>query len=125
MITLNTAGNGLWSNESQAVSIVNIELGTATLWEGDPPDELFGELRVYFNPETWDVRELGLIYTDKRFLAELRAFLNSHGLPGADVCYSEQGMQGDDYVSLDAGGKFYAAWMEKFGIEFKDIVEVY
>jgi len=33
-------------------------------------------------------------------------------------------MQGDDYVSLDAGTEFYKAWMEKFGIAHKDLVEL-
>jgi hypothetical protein len=123
MITLNTAGNGLWSSEERAVTITNIDLDQGTQWEGE--DEIFGELRVYFDTATWDTREDGLIYTDKLFLAELRAFLNAHGLPGDDVWYSEQGMQGDDYVSLDAGTEFYTAWMQKFGIEFKDLVEMY
>ena len=122
-VTFNTDGSGYWSSEERAVTITNIDLDSGTQWEGE--DEIFGELRVYFNTDTWDVREHGLIYTDKLFLAELRAFLNAHGLPGDDVWYSEQGMQGDDYVSLDAGTEFYRAWMEKFGIEFKDLVEMY
>jgi len=66
----------------------------------------------------------GLIYTDKQFIKDLREFLDAHGLPGKDVCYSEQGMQGDDYVSLDAGTEFYKAWMQKFGIVHKDLVEL-
>jgi hypothetical protein len=56
---------------------------------------------------------------------ELRAFLDAHGLPGKDVCYSEQGMQGYDYVSLDAGTEFYEAWMEKFSIPYENLVEVW
>lgn len=124
-IILNTAGNGLWSDAKRAVQIVNIDLGQGTIWEGDSDDEAFGELRVYFDTNTWDTYEHGLIYTDKGFLAELRAFLDAHGLPGKDICYSEQGMQGDDYVSLDAGGKFYKAWMAKFGIERDAMIEVY
>jgi hypothetical protein len=43
-------------------------------------------------------------------------------LHGADVGYSEQGMQGDDYVSLDVGESFIASWEAKFGYEsFKDV----
>ncbi len=123
MITFNTAGNGLWSSEERTVTVTNIDLGQGTQWEDDK--EIFGELRVYFDTATWDTREHGLIYTDRQFLKELQQFLDHHGLPGKDVCYSEQGMQGDDYVSLDAGHKFYTAWMAKFGIEFKDLVEIY
>jgi hypothetical protein len=99
-----------------------MKLGRGTQWEDE--DRIFGELRVYFDIDTWDVNELGLIYTDGQFMGELRALLKAHGLPGDDVSYSEQGMQGDDYVSCDVGTKFYTAWMKKFGIEFKEMVDI-
>ena len=124
-VILNTNGNGLWSDVERAVRITDMVLDRGTIWEGDTDDEAFGEFRVYFNTEDWDTREDGLIYTDRGFLKELQEFLNAHGLPGKDVCYSEQGMQGDDYVSLDAGGKFYKAWMQKFGLKRDDMIEVY
>ena len=125
-VILHTDGKrGLWSNVAKAVRITDIQLGQGTIWAGDPEDEAFGELRVYFDEATWDTDEDGLIYTDKRFLRELQEFLTAHGLPGKDICYSEQGMQGDDYVSLDAGGKFYKAWIEKFGLKRDDMIEVY
>jgi len=67
-------------------------------------DELdFGELRVYFNTATWDVDKDGLIYTDSLFLEELCGLLTSMGIDASDVSYSEQGMQGDNYVSCDVG----------------------
>lgn len=124
-VILNTNGNGLWSDAAKAVRIVDMQLGKGTIWEGETLDDAFGELRVYFDTDTWDTREDGLIYTDKQFINELRVFLDSQGLPGKDVCYSEQGMQGDDYVSLDAGAKFYKAWMAKFGIAQEQLIEVY
>ena len=124
-VILNTNGNGLWSSEEKAVRITDMVLDKGTIWEGDTDADAFGEFRVYFDTDTWDTAEDGLIYTDKGFLAELRAFLDAHGLPGKDICYSEQGMQGDDYVSLDAGGAFYAAWMQKFGIARDEMIEVY
>jgi len=121
-VVLNTGGGGYWSNTKTAVRITDIKLGGGTQWEGE--DRIFGELRVYFDIDTWDVEKLGLIYTDRQFIKELREFLNAQGLPGKDVDYSEQGMQGDDYVSLDAGTEFYRAWMAKFGIEFKEMVDI-
>ncbi len=125
-VILNTDGKrGLWSDVAKAIPITDIQLGVGTIWEGDTLDEAFGELRVYFDTDTWDTSKDGLIYTDTLFLKELREFLTAHGLPGDDVCYSEQGMQGDDYVSLDAGGAFYKAWMQKFGIAQEKLVEVY
>lgn len=123
-VILHTDGlRGLWSNVAKAVTITDIQLGVGTQWEDE--DEIFGELRVHFDESTWDTSEDGLIYTDRLFLRELQEFLTAHGLPGDDVCYSEQGMQGDDYVSLDAGTKFYKAWMQKFNVAERDIVELF
>jgi hypothetical protein len=58
-----------------------------------------------------------LIYTDRTFERELREFLDSQGLVGKDVSYSEQGMQGDDYVSCDIGKPFLDSWARKFGTD--------
>ena len=116
-VVFNTAGNGLWSGEERAVTVTDMQLGYVS-------DELdFGELRVKFDRRTWDVQEHGLIYTDRLFIKELREFLDVHGLPGNDVDYSEQGMQGDDYVSLDIGEKFLAAWSAKFSVDLRAKVE--
>jgi hypothetical protein len=110
-VILNTDGKrGLWSNVARAVRIVDMQLG----YESDEGD--FGELRVVFDTETWDVNTDGLIYTDRQFERELQAFLTAHGLAGADVSYSEQGMQGDDYVSCDVGEKFLNCWHAKFRV---------
>jgi hypothetical protein len=80
-------------------------------------EEDFGELCVYFNTGHWDVNVDGLIYTDTLFLEQLREFLNKHGLAGSDVSYSEQGMQGDDYVSCDVGKAFLDSWKAKFNLK--------
>ena len=116
-VILNTAGNGLWSSEDRAVTVTDIKLG----YVDDDLD--FGELCVYFDTETWDVNEQGLIYTDRQFMRELREFLDAQGLPGADVDYSEQGMQGDNYVSLDIGEEFLAAWARKFSVDLRAKVD--
>jgi hypothetical protein len=108
-VTFSTNGKGYWSRAQKTVQIVDMRLG----YVNDEKD--FGELRVYFNTDTWDVNTTGLIYTDKQFMLELREFLDAHGLPGKDVSYSEQGMQGDNYVSCDIGEKFLTAWAAKFG----------
>ncbi len=110
-VILNTNGRGLWSNVAKAVTIVDMKLG----YIADEKD--FGELCVYFD-KSWEVDKDGLIYTDRQFEKELREFLNSHGLAGDDVDYSEQGMQGDDYVSCDVGEKFLNSWAKKFNTDF-------
>lgn len=104
--TLQTDGKGLWSRKVAAVEITSLQLAYTN-------DELdFGELRVRFNTKTWDVNKDGLIYTDRLFLKQLREFLTANGFDASDVDYSEQGMQGDNYVSLDVGECFINTFME-------------
>jgi hypothetical protein len=117
-VIMHTAGNGLWSGEERAVRITDMKLGYVS-------DELdFGELQVKFDRRTWDVNQHGLIYTDRQFMRELQAFLTEHGLAGSDVSYSEQGMQGDDYVSCDIGKKFLDSWTAKFGTNLQRLLEI-
>jgi hypothetical protein len=99
-----TGGNGLWSQAKRLVPVTRLELGYVSD-EGD-----FGELRVYFDVRNWNVEKLGLIYTDRAFMTSLQRRLDKMGLVGADVSYSEQGMQGEDYVSCDVGADFIASW---------------
>jgi hypothetical protein len=104
--TLNTNGNGYWSNTKAAVEITHLQLSYTN-------DELdFGELRVYFNTNTWDVNKLGLIYTDKQFMRELKELLTQKGFDTSDLSYSEQGMQGDTFVSCDVGECFINTFMQ-------------
>jgi hypothetical protein len=109
MIVFNTSGDGYWSNRKEPVEIVDMRLGYVA------DDKDFGELCVYFNRADWDVDRDGLIYTDSQFIQDLYAFLTAQGL-STDVEYSEQGMQGDDYVSLDVTGAFITSWEHKFGV---------
>ena len=104
--TLRTGGNGYWSVKRKAVEITGLQLSYTN-------DELdFGELRVYFNIKTWDADVLGLIYTDKQFMIELKELLTTMGFDASDVSYSEQGMQGLDYVSCDVGELFINTFMQ-------------
>lgn len=95
-----TDGSGYWSEMSKNVPVTGLDIGYIN------EDDTFGELRVYFDTNAWDVDNDGLIYTDNLFLHELKHFLVSLRLAGDDVGYSEQGMQGVDYVSLDVGSDF-------------------
>ena len=109
-VIFNTAGDGYWSSAAKAVEVTDMKLGYVSD-EGD-----FGELCVYFNTDTWDVSKDGLIYTDSQFKQDLMAFVKEQGLV-VDLCYSEQGMQGDNYVSLDVGKDFLDSWAQKFGVD--------
>jgi hypothetical protein len=110
-VIFNTAGDGYWSRVAKKVEVTDLRLGYVND-EGD-----FGELRVYFDTGTWNVSKHGLIYTDSLFLTMLREKLTEIGFDGSDVDYSEQGMQGDNYVSLDVGKDFLDSWAAKYGVD--------
>ena len=101
--TLNTNGRGYWSNKATAVDVEELRLQYIN------EERDFGELCVQFADYSWDVNVDGLIYTDKLFMQELQAYLQTLGFTEAeakDVSYSEQGMQGEEYVSCDVGADF-------------------
>lgn len=95
-----TSGRGLWGMKKNLILVNKI---VAVIDKHFDP--YFGELRVYFDRRTWNVDKHGLIYTDPLFLKQLKALLKKKGFSGS-VEYSEQGMQGNDYVSLDIGKAF-------------------
>lgn len=98
-----TDGKGYWTSFAQAVTVVRVELAYVNS-EGD-----FGELRAYFDTRAWDVNKVGLIYTDLHWIDEFRGLVRSLGFTRnacEDIIYSEQGMQGDNYVSMDVGAMF-------------------
>ena len=101
--TLHTNGNGYWSDKATAVTVEALDLHYIN------EERDFGELCVHFNTNDWDVDVDGLIYTDKLFMQELRAYLQTIGfteVEANDVSYSEQGMQDEEYVSCDVGLDF-------------------
>jgi hypothetical protein len=116
-IESHTNGKGYWSEEERLVIINRLDIGYKST-DYYPEDPFHGELRAYFEPSgftvgSWNVRGYGLIYTDKLWMKEFKAGLRALGLSikaVQNVSYSEQGMQGDDYVSMDVGPAFYASW---------------
>lgn len=103
-LNFRTDGSGYWSDVSKLVLATCMELAYVN------DDKDFGELRVYFNTGDWNVNEDGLIYTDNQWLDQFKNELYRLGYNDSDVSYSEQGMQGDNFVSLDVGEKFIASW---------------
>jgi hypothetical protein len=99
-----TDGRGYWSKQVKTVGINRVRLAYVSD-EGD-----FGELRAYFDPAEWNVDTDGLIYTDMMwkhsFLTCMENVLGFSPDATLDVSYSEQGMQGHNYVSMDVGPQF-------------------
>jgi hypothetical protein len=113
----NTGGDGLWSTHVASVRVTALVIGYVASHDDNGADleedaaPVHGELQVGFDTKTWNPDEHGLIYTDRQFYTELREELIKLGFSkfAADnVGYSEQGMQGDDYVSFDVGMVFLA-----------------
>jgi len=104
---LRTNGSSLWSGEQRNVHCRTIEL----IKHSDD----FGELRVFFLKKTWNPVKHGLIYTDDLFERQLRDALGKRGYDSSDVSYSEQGMQGNNYVSFDVDEDFISSWENKHG----------
>ena len=116
-VTLKTSGDGFWSDKITNVYITNFELTCFHYHYGEDEDELHGKLCVYFDNTPnigWDVKTDGLIYTDTRFLHKLKSFLSQMQLNCAYIDYSEQGMQGGNFVSLDVDYHFIKSWSQKF-----------
>jgi hypothetical protein len=101
-----TCGDGYWSTVAKEVFVESIAMFISTENVGGEGDAEYcdGDLQAYYTEETWD-DSLGLIYTDSAFLECVHTELIKAGISieaAEDVCYSEQGMQGDNYVSMDA-----------------------
>ena len=95
-----TCGDGYWSTVAKDVFVESINMYISA----DEEEGCDGDLQAYFTEETWN-DSYGLIYTDSEFLHCVHTALFLAGISTEvveDVCYSEQGMQGDDYVSMDA-----------------------
>jgi len=110
-IVTKTFCNGLWSDEERKV-----KLKEASVRWADPETPGYGELRVRFDTKTWNPDRHGLIYTDRNWIKDLRKILMKKGFSKKAVSgldYTEQGMQGDDYVSIDTTKAFLTEWRDR------------
>lgn len=106
--TIVTKGDGLWSNKQKEVRLKSIEIAFYNDEDVNSldfnPDGQCGSANIEFDTSTWDVDTDGLIYTDSvineinKLLAEQLGFEQAEHGP---LFWSEQGMQGDDYLSFD------------------------
>jgi hypothetical protein len=98
-----TDGRGHWSATEKFVTVNRVRVAYLD------DDGNFGELRAYFDPQEWDRVNDGLIYTDRAWMSSFLSCMATLGFSVqalADIDYSEAGMQGDNYVSMDVGGDF-------------------
>lgn len=107
-ISLNTDGSSLWSNRIAKIHHNKMELRVPVSCDKKEQNS-FGELKVYFDPKKWNISKHGLIYTDNLWIKEFKEYLAANGFSNKsvkDLYYSEQGMQGKNYVSLDCEKAF-------------------
>jgi hypothetical protein len=110
--TLHTAGTGYWSTEAKAVRVTEIVV-VSDIYEDDDDDYVTASMYVHFNTTDWSVDKDGLIYSDSLFVRELKDYLTSEGCDASGIEYSEQGMQGEDYVHFDVDKEFVDSWIAK------------
>ena len=99
---IRTSGVGLWSSIEKDVYITNI----SWIYKQHNDEYL---LDIFFD-DSWNIEEDGLIYTDGTFIINLKQQLLSlresekiPELPYEKLSYTEQGMQGREYVSMILG----------------------
>jgi hypothetical protein len=99
-------GKGIWgqSDDEQEYVIKDIKWETgveSSIKKGDDDSyKAWAPIRVYL--EGYRASEYGLVYTDKTFLKSVEELIKKEkALEGFDLAYTEQGMQGNNYVSMD------------------------
>ena len=111
-----TSGRGYWSEAVKDVLVTDIGMYITTVNEADEGEEASyfdGDMYVLYDEATWNNEEDGLIYTDSAFIEQVKAKLFEALLQlnidkatakevAYSISYSEQGMQDDGRVSLDA-----------------------
>lgn len=114
MAIVRTDGRGIWSDAQKRVKVTHMKMDYIS------EDKQYASFRVYFTKESWSVSKHGLIYTDDQFLREMRKLLVKKGFKGVrGFGYTEQGMQGNTYVSCCAGPLFVKNWTTKGRLELR------
>lgn len=109
--TITVNGDGLWSSLTKQVRLTELSICYHSDQDLSNDGTLDEEIAVgdcasciiTFNTEDWDVETEGLIYTDS-CEEEIKAIVaEAIGSPDETVVmfWSEQGMQGDDYLHFD------------------------
>ena len=117
--TAKVAGDGLWSETKTTVRVIGLEI---SVYQNDEISggKRWGSLNAYFDTKTWDIDKIGLIYTDSKFTPSLTKELIKLGFDKSAVSpdklwYSEQGMQGIDFVNFDIEIEFIEGWEQLYG----------
>jgi hypothetical protein len=97
--------NSYFNNKEYKININCIKF---ELYEYD--NDKYGQLYAYFNIKDWDIYKNGLIYNNPAWIKDFRKSLSLYlktNITKDDINYSEQGMQGINYVHMDISPKIY------------------
>lgn len=100
-LTASTNGKGYYTDQAKKVRITEIRISRYVRSKNKP----LLQMEVYFNTKDWNTKKDDLIYGDEKWISELRKGLQSIGFVATGLDYTEQGMQEDDFVSVETNNK--------------------
>ena len=100
-LTASTNGKGYYTDQAKKVRITEIRISRYVRSKNKP----LLQMEVYFNTKDWNTKKDDLIYGDEKWISELRKGLQSIGFIATGLDYTEQGMQEDDFVSVETSNK--------------------
>lgn len=110
-VICNTSGKGIWSNRVCPVAVSRVKISISD-WSDDGFDWPLGcrgyvAIDAYFSKKSWNTSKHGLIYTDPKWIKEFNKQMKAINpdLFCSEIDYTEQGMQGDNFVSLQMSPK--------------------
>ena len=103
-LTASTNGKGYYTDQAKKVRITEIRI-SRYMRSKNVRDKPLLQMEVYFNTKDWNTKKDDLIYGDEKWISELRKGLQSIGFVATGLDYTEQGMQEDDFVSVETSNK--------------------
>ena len=122
--TLYVSGDGEYCKSYKSVRIVDMNI--FAMINDNKADECEYEgvvVEVKFDSRDWKIEDDGLIYTDSGFLSDLQLFFESKGVDASALEYTEHGMQGEEWVSLEADEAFFRTAIANLPPEWVTILE--
>lgn len=87
----------LWANQPKELSFKVVEVDVPYVAE----EGYKGFISVNMRLQDYDEEKIGSVYTDTKFLKNVRDIVEQANLNPDSINYSEYGLQGKDYVNFD------------------------
>jgi hypothetical protein len=107
---------GLWHKTPGKLVNVTLYIENTAIFKRDQ----YTYINAYFNKNEWNTKKDGLIYTDGGAENDITTLLQLAGFKNyKDIGYTEQGKQGENYISLSTGTKL-SKELRNMGFEMND-----